>query len=191
MISTAQSNLNTSMIEKHLFNLGTIAHIPKGKRISTSDEFINIEGEYALQPLVRAYNRDSRKKAVSSVCDVVKAVIEYSDLLIESKYLDVIYESQIYDKFLLDSSEDKILFRDGRNQRILYLKKIKSALCDANEGIDNLCETYSSDANVVAKLKPIIAGVNNQVSKLTKLLIELNENSEGKFATIRYDKKED
>lgn len=181
----AFSHLNTTVIDKHLFDLQTIANIPKGKRISTSDEFINIEEESAFQPVFRTLKGESRRKAVGCVIDVIDDVVEYADILMESRYLDK------YDHFVVDAIDDRSSFNDGRNIRILYLKKIKNSLSEANEGIDNLCETYSNDANVIAKLMPVIANINNQVSKLVKILIDLNENSDGKFLSRKYQVKDD
>jgi len=146
-------------LEKLLFEAKTIANIPKGARINTSGEFINIEQNMVGQSIWRAINRDSRERAVTAVCGTLNMLISYSELLLESR-------------FLLKSDDFVQLERE---KRILTIKKIHIGLAEACNGIDSLCETYASDTNVIAKLKPLQVSVDAHVSKLSKFLMTVGE----------------
>ena len=145
-----------------MFNLQTIASIPKGRRISTAKEFIVIDEDSALQPWRRWRAGDSRDKGVLAVCKEVRTIIKLSEFISESKYLFI--ES--------DTADNNTEERDYRSNT---LKKICNGLSDAGIGIDNLCETYICDANVIAHLKPLVSEMANHVAKLTKLLNDLGE----------------
>jgi hypothetical protein len=62
-----------------------------------------------------------------------------------------------------------------RDIRISELKKIKAGLSDANNGIDNLCETYNDDANVLAYLNQLMSEIDEHVNKIRSLLIQIND----------------
>ena len=145
-----------------LFNLQTISSIPKGKKISTAKEFITLDDDDTTQPWRRWRSGDSRDKAVSTICREIRIAIKISDLLTESEYL--------YN----DSSKFK------RNERIDNIKKLCRGLKNSVYGIDNLCDTYIGDANVLAHLKPLNVEISEQVAKLKKKLIELGEYVEDK-----------
>lgn len=145
-------------IEKLLFEAQTIANIPKGARINTSGEFINIEHSQVGQSLWRALNRDSRERSVMVVFNTMQMIITLSDLMLESR-------------FLLSDEHSRI----EREKRILTIKRMHIALAEACGGIDSLCETYSDDSNVIAKLKPLMIAIDGQVAKLSKYLMEIGE----------------
>lgn len=154
-------------LEKLLFNLQTIAGIPKGKRISTAREFIVIDEESVLQPLIRWRAGDTRDKAALVICREIRTVIDISHYISESKYLyDDAFESA-------DAYKQTPQMQEARITRIAELKNIRIGLREAGYGISNLCETYYNDANVIAELKPIIAEISTRVEELTKILIDI------------------
>jgi hypothetical protein len=153
------------ILECLMFNLQTIASIPKGRRISTAKEFIVIDEDSALQPWRRWRAGDSRDKGVLAVCKEVRTIIKLSEFISESKYLFIEADNDAPDE---NSTEE-------RDYRLNSLKKICNGLSDAGIGIDNLCETYICDANVIAHLKPLVSEMANHVAKLTKLLNDLGE----------------
>jgi hypothetical protein len=153
-------------IEKLLFEAETISRIPKGARISTSQEFINIETDHIGQSLWRTLNRESRDKAVNCVQHRLEMLIEVSNLYLESKYLSI-----------NDSSDT---FSIEKNKRIVIIKKIHIALANAVLGIDSLCDTYHTDTNIIAALKPLLACINSQISKISKFLMEIGEYTDPK-----------
>jgi hypothetical protein len=152
-------------LEKLLFDAKTIASIKKGEKINTSQEFINIEPKHIGQSLLRAYYRESRERAVVNVCQRMELLIEFSKLLLESKYLT-------------PTDTDYLMIE--REKRILSIKKIHVALANASDGINNLCETYSDDNNVLGALKPLLTRIEAHVSTLSKYLMEIGEYNDPK-----------
>jgi hypothetical protein len=152
-------------VEKLLFEANTIASIPKGARISTHQEFINIEQPYVGQSILRAINRDSREKAVTCVCQRVQLLIKISTIMLESRFLSP------------NEQSDMLVERE---KRIILLKKIHIALANVCDGINSLCDTYSDDANVIANLKPLLVNVDNQVAVLSRFLMEIGEYTDPK-----------
>jgi hypothetical protein len=155
-------------LEKLLFDAKTIAGIKKGEKINTSQEFINIEPKHLGQSFLRAWCRESRERAVINVCQRMELLIEFSKLLLESKYLNAT-ETPNVDYLMIE-----------REKRILNIKKIHMALANACDGIDNLCETYSDDNNVLGALKPLLVRIEGHVSALSKYLMEIGEYNDPK-----------
>jgi hypothetical protein len=165
------------VLEKLLFNLQTIASIPKGKRISTAKEFIIIDEDSVLQPVLRWRAGDTRDKAVQAICREVRTTIKLSEYIMESRYIYLENDTPtITDN--CDIAVTVVRPISKRDERINEVKRIRSNLSEANYGIDNICETYCDDANVLAYLKPLIGEISDHVSKITKLLIELGEYTE-------------
>lgn len=152
-------------VEKLIFDAGTIASIPKGARISTTREFIEIDPEYVGQGIIRAINRDCRERAVIIVCQRLDMLIAFSDVYLESKYLD-------------PDRTDSIVIE--RERRLVLIKRIHMALARACDGVDALSDTYGHDKNVQGNLKPLMQRVNNQVSKLARFLMERGEYTDPK-----------
>ena len=161
------------VLDKLLFNLNTIATIPKGKRISTAKEFIVIDEESILQPITRWRAGDTRDKAVQAICREVQTTIMLSKFMMESKFLYAEVEQDITD----DNCDIAINVNKSskRDDRIKNLKRIRLSLIEANYGIDNICQTYEFDANVLAHLKPIFGEINDHISSINRLLAELGE----------------
>lgn len=159
-------------LEKLLFNLQTIASIPKGKRITTAQEFINIEDESMLQSVWRTIARDSRTKAVLMVQRTVELVIFISDLMLESKYL---FLKNVSNDFYQDDLIFEGLQMTNRDKRLEKIKYISLVLDESKVGIENLCETYIDDSNVIAVLRPLVANIENHICKINNVLISIGE----------------
>jgi hypothetical protein len=173
-------------IEKLLFDLQTIGSIPKGRRITTAKEFINIEDESMLQPLWRTIARDSRDKSIEVVQKTIELVICFSDLMLESKYLYMEYGISIEN---MTESCDIVFggaapLQTERDKRIKKIKEIVALLDNARPGIENLCETYVDDANSVASLQPLMGKIDDHVNKISRVLIEMGEVVKKRF-TVR------
>ncbi len=78
-----------TVLEKLLFNLQTLAAVPKGKRICTTKEFINIEDDSVIQGFWRWKNADSRDKAIKCISKEIHTIIMISLYILESKYLEI------------------------------------------------------------------------------------------------------
>lgn len=136
-------------LDKLLFNLQTIANIPKGGRLNTTKEFIGLEEETLLQGFWRRYNADSRDKAVAAICREVRTVIMIANYVVESVHI------------VGDNDQS-----DMRNRRYIEIKKIGFCLTGASRGISNICQTYSADSDVIGNLAPLIEEINECLSTL-------------------------
>lgn len=165
-----------NVLEKLLYNLQTIASIPKGKRISTAKEFIVIDEDSMLQGYWRWARVDSRDKAVQSICREVRTTIAIAHYIMESQHLFLENSAS------KDDNCDIAITINGpatkRDERISDLKKIRAGLLEANYGIDNLCQTYEDDANVGGCLKPLLGEINDCSTQITQLLREIGEYTE-------------
>jgi hypothetical protein len=152
-------------VEKLIYDAETISKIPKGARISTTREFIEIDGEYLGQSIIRALNRDNRDRAITVVCQRLDLLIAFSDAYLESRYLD-------------PARDDSVAIE--RERRLVLIKRIHIALANSCDGLDALSETYRDDLNMQAGLLSIRKRVNDQISRLSKWLMERGEYSDPK-----------
>lgn len=160
---------------KLLFNLQTIAGIPKGKKLSTVKEFISVDDDSLLQPLLRWKSGEGRDNAVRAVCKEIRTTITISEYIMESRYIFAEPEESAIAQ-TQDRDEDIAVAAPGeRDIRVNNIKKIRSALTEANYGVENICETYSTDANVLAYLKPLMGEIHGHVCKINKLLLDIGE----------------
>lgn len=143
--------------DKLLVDLETIASIPRGRRINTSKEFINIESEALTTSVWRAINHDSRDRTVAVVCSRIQLAIFITELLIEG------------------------------GTRTLLLKRLHIALYNCMDGVNNLCDTYLNDVNVVANLRPLIDQIRSQVSCIGDFLETLGEHSDPRVNELYLD----
>ncbi len=161
---------------KLLLNLKTIAIIPKGKRITTAHEFINIEEDSFFQPAWRTMARDDRFKNVTFVQHVIDTIIMVSDLMLESKYL-------FLENITIEAvSENCDVVFGGtqpmptdREKRLAKIKEIAYLLDESKFGVENLIETYNHDTNIVAILEPLLGKIDTHVSKICRVLMSMGE----------------
>lgn len=154
-----------NVLDKLLFNLQTIASVPKGKRIGTTKEFIVIEEESPMQGFWRWKYSDSRIIASRCICREVRTTIVMAQYILESTYL-AMPESPPTD------------FLVGRASRIITLKKIRIGLIGAATGVNNICQTYESDADFAGNLRPLISEINTCVATITTTLKHMGESTE-------------
>ncbi len=135
-----------NVLDKLVFNLQTIATIPKGRRIGTAKEFLIVEGESPMASFWRWKNAESRDKAVTAICKEVRTTIAFAEYILEIMHIipqlpGGEYVSETYKKHSAD------------------VKKIYEALLGAVIGINNLCSTYDADADVSGHLHPLISEI--------------------------------
>jgi hypothetical protein len=144
------------LLDKLLFNLQTLSTVPKGKRISVCKEFLVIEDDSILQGAWRWKNGDSRDKAVAYICREIRTVILLASYIAESYHL---YDPESPQYFA----------------RADELRRVRVALDHASGGIDNLCITYNSDANVVGNLVPLCKEISNCTGMIAQLLHSIGD----------------
>jgi hypothetical protein len=145
--------IRMEFLDKILFNLSTISKIPPGKKIGTTKEFFVIEDESIIQGFWRWKNSDSRDKTVVFICKEIKTAISLTYWLLESKYL------------LQGADEEE------QTKRLKVLKKIKNVLLGTIQGINNLCVTYETDADIVGKLEPMCKELKEVINSINLALL--------------------
>jgi len=151
-------------LDRLLFDLQTLSDIPRGRRISTAKEFIIIEDASLMQGLWRRVSAESRDKAVVTICREVRSTIFIAQLIMESYLVHRDEDNQFMD--LSTAGEN------NRRTRLKELKKINAGLIGANRGINTLCETYDSDADVSGRLVPLIGNIAECCKHISELLSE-------------------
>lgn len=130
-------------LDKILYNLQTLANIPRGAKLITGREFIDIDKEEGLrQSLLRAWRCESRERNIADVRGLIEVSVLVSDLLIESR---------------------------NRTERADSLRTIAMRLYESKAGIVNLCNTYN-DANISGQLEPLLWLIDEQVQKIAQAL---------------------
>lgn len=143
-----------NVLDKLLFNLNTIAGICKGQKISTAREFISLDDDSALlQSFWRWKAGDDREKNVQTICKDVRTVIAICGYILESHHLY--------------ATDDKYA------ERVDDVKKIRLGLNGAIIGINNLCQTYIGDTNILAQLNPLGREVCDCLNNITAALLHL------------------
>ena len=136
-----------------IVHLNTIADIPKGKRLDTSQKFITVDDSHFIQPFMRACRGNSRSCSVDKIIAIIDNAIMYANIAIESRFLQ----------------------KKGPDQevRIEKLNNLISKLLNTIGGISNLCETYNTDANVTGRLLPKIEVIEECVRAVNQKMKEL------------------
>ncbi len=183
-------DITMAVLEKLLYNLRTLAAIPKGRRIGTTKEFIVIEEDSPMQGVWRWKNSDSREAARKCICREVQTTITLAAYAMESIYLvkslppaapsaPTTLASKDKEHYTLapkgDNSSDCDDVALAREVRIENLKKIRAALLMASVGINNICQTYETDANFAGHLRPLLVDINNCTATITTLMVGLGE----------------
>jgi hypothetical protein len=155
----AHENSRPDVLSKMLFNLATISAIPRGKKINTSKEYVTIDSGGMFQCVYRTLAAESRDRAVRDLCREVRGAILVCTLMLESSWLATLGER----------------VGQHRAQRLLELKRLIWALSAASVGINNLCDTYCTDANVVGNLRQLVYEINVAFSMVSARLQEIGE----------------
>lgn len=137
-----------------LWNFNTLARLHPGQRLSTQNEYLDLEQESIIplfQSMKRKWCGDGRDQARAVINRNVNITVLISDSLIESNYIDQ-----------RESPE--------RAERIKKIKKIIRGLRNAKNGINNLIETYKDDENTKVGLAKTLSVTDAQIIKLTTFL---------------------
>lgn len=118
--------MNTSALDKVLFNLNTLASCPRGGKIVSTYEYIVIESSTLWQGLGRGWRVDSKERAATRIGADVALAVEFATLMMENPAAHV----------------EK-------------LKNILSGLRAAAIGVDRLCSTYAGYESFLAPAKSI------------------------------------
>lgn len=164
--------MEISLIERLIYELTTISSIPKGGKISTQDEYINIITDTnTLTNLTRTITGDSRKRTLSVVSSIISTAIEITDWIMRSKYLDPIYETGVrFAEGVNDDEKRKTIdvIRIERDRVFSILRKLYTALHNSIGGLTNLSITYAGDSTTIAHIKHLVEITTSQSTKIVK-----------------------
>jgi hypothetical protein len=173
--------MEITLIERIIYELTTISSIPKGGKISTQDEYINIITDTnALTNITRTLTGDSRKRAIAIINNIITTAIEIIDWIMKCKYLDPIYESGVrHAEGASDDEKRKSIdvIRLERDRVFGLLRKLHTALSNSIGGLTNLSITYAGDSTTIAHIKHLIEITNSQISKVVKFAPGLAKNN--------------
>lgn len=149
-----------------LRDLKVIGRIEENGRISTVGRSnISIESDTAFTGIMRFLWGDSRERAAESIANVVTAVIEISDSLLESNCIQA--------KPVVDEDTPDDYLKGEREKVIGSLQKVSRELHGAVRGISNLSRTYKNDQVLWAKLEQLMGDIEHHVSKVDQRLAKL------------------
>ncbi|QJX71395.1 hypothetical protein F-S17_0131 [Faustovirus] len=174
------TNMEISLIERIIYELTTISSIPKGGKISTQDEYINIITDTnTITNLTRTITGDSRKRTLSVVSSIITTAIELTDWIMRSKYLDPIYEIGVrFSEGITEDEKRKSIdvIRLERDRVFSILRKLYTAINNSIGGLTNLSITYAGDSTTIAHIKHLVEITTSQVSKIVKFAPNLAKN---------------
>jgi len=133
--------MNTSALDKVLFNLNTLASCPRGGKIMSTTEYIVIEAQSYWQGLARGYRADTKERAAARIGADVQLAVEFATLMLENPAAHV----------------EK-------------LKNILMGLRAAAIGIDRLRSTYAGYESFLAPAKSISDTITATDSAITRAL---------------------
>ncbi|SME64793.1 Hypothetical protein FSTVST1_114 [Faustovirus ST1] len=169
---THLSTMEISLIERIIYELTTISSIPKGGKVSTHDEYINIITDTnAITNITRTLTGDSRKRTIAVINNIITTAIEIIDWIMKCKYLDPIYEAGVrHAEGASDDEKRKSIdvIRMERDRVFSLLRKLHTALSNSVGGLTNLSITYAGDSTTIAHIKHLVEITNNQITRVVK-----------------------
>ncbi len=157
-----------NVLDKLIFNLQTIATIPRGRRIGTAKEFLVIEDDSPIQSFWRWKNAESRDKAVIAICKEIRTIIAFAEYMLEIIQTVPSLPAAADDR----GTEGPMGSITSYKRHSADLKKIYVALLGAVTGINNLCITYDSDADVAGHLRPLFSEIHICVQRILTVIPE-------------------
>lgn len=146
------------LLDNILVKLRILGKIHENGRISTiTTEHLKIEEENAIQSFKRWITGDSRDRTVKVLNDLVENVIEISNSIMNSKFMNL-HKSC--------SSYEQIEF----NKQCCLLKDLATEIESSLKGLANLHGTYSTDATISSKLEVMIAKLTTHSNKIHEKL---------------------
>ena len=154
-----------SIIEGALFDARKISEIQRGEFLCTTGEHLGIEGKSLTVTMSRTIYHDSRSKALKRIDRCIKSLVEFSDVIMESRYLDVFRAgSSITPQALAEYTS-----------RVRILIEISEALALMIKGLTNFSITYTDDSDVSSRIEKFIKRILSHTSKIQNFLSELQK----------------
>jgi len=155
-----------SILDDALFDARKISEVQRGEVISTTGERLNVERPSILTSVYRTIYHDSRDRSLKRIDKCIKLLVGFSDLMFESKYLDV---------FCGNHNEVSTEALEKYNYRTRVLGEISEVLVSMIGGMNNFASTYPEDADVSSRMEKCIKKVLAQATKIQSFLSDLQK----------------
>lgn len=174
------SIITDTAISKILFDLLTISKYTKGNVIETTSEYLNIVESSIKVSTYRSLSGDTRVRALERIHNIIGIAYEYSERLLESRYLDL-YKINARSGFISITPDDITKY----NERYDLIVKIHDGLSGCISGLDEFKQNYDAkhDSNTVGNCEKLQTDTSKKVSRLKN---KMNELTTIKFAFEEY-----
>ena len=148
----------TILLDSLFVKLRIISKIPADGRLSTTyPDNITVEYNGSLQCLKRTFFRESRKDTVKVLKELVDSIIEASNYLMNSIYLNIYTLKQTIPT-TQELEQFQVEFKD--------LDSIKDEIDNSLKGFINLKNTYKHDAKISSDLEVMVKNLQIQNNKI-------------------------
>lgn len=154
------------LLDKILIDLRIIAKIPENGKISTTTmDPISVEHNSSYQGIRRWLWGDSREQAYKALKNLVDNIIDISDNIIQSRYMN------------LSKDQTEFTHHEYTEHRKCYsqLRTLASEIENSLKGFGNLHGTYEGDPTIASKLEVLITRLEDQKNKVKASLEKHNE----------------
>lgn len=151
-----------SLVGYILTDLGIISQINTGKTLAIRKNKLVVVDHTKSEGVYRYLYSEDRNIVKDIIKRTVESAIEYSELLIESRYLQPVTDDELH----------KTKSRERFNMLTRVMKSLKNAIV----GIQQLQTTYKNDSTYVEELKSIIANIEFHVRTITKKIEKITAN---------------
>ncbi len=161
------------VLDNLLLSLKIISKIPENGRVKRSKSgALSLEKKSGFSSFTRFWNRDSRKKCIEDINNLIDFAIERSNDIVNTKYYEEYGNTGIKNPLV----KNKLEREHQRQYEILDL--IQEDLQKSIKGLVNLKTTYQSDATIVSQIDIIITKIRNHLSDIDKNPTKRQEYSE-------------
>ena len=165
-----------SLPNRILTDLGIISKIKMGQTLSKRNGKIGIVNHDWTESAQRFRYNESRSQAQTMISFVINDAIEYSNLILESVYIQ-------------PNKLDEAIYHKLYVERFSTLIRFKESLDKAYLGIEKLASTYKSDGTFQQELATIRANINQHVKTLDTKIKILHEKNREKLDNKKNSRK--
>jgi hypothetical protein len=151
--------------DKILFELESIGSLQYGDKLSITSEFVSSEKKSYGNSVIRTIIGETRNRDFACILHTINAALEFSTLILESKYLCA------YDDIKKVITKVDI---ENYDVRIKKITRIYEALRSSCKGINNFKKSYNDDGNIEKKVDHLIQRIKEYTEQLRKNMVELS-----------------
>ena len=156
----------SEILDNIIIDLKVIQKVPpKGRLCTASHGHLKLEADGNYAKVKRTINGDSRNRLINRLKSLASGITEISDNIISSLYFTRHYEQDRMNMFQINENSKKCH----------QLRKLSRELGECDDGLVNLKNTYGTDVRINAELEQIADKFKEQIKKIEKALILIDE----------------